>query len=217
AVRLSRSDRATRLWLSPLGRGDLELRCGRRAVRACRVPTRLQRSRADWRPGGVHGHHGRLARLHRADRARGCFRRGLRSLLPGEHRLGRQGPRPPLHLTAMRYEQRLIWVLGITFGFLFFDRNAASFLMPFIAKDLRFNYQQVGLIASALSFAWAVSAYLGGAISDGTPRRKPVLLASALPFSLSSFLSGLAGSFAALFAARFPMGLVAGPFMPLRH
>ena len=32
----------------------------------------------------------------------------------------------------MRYEQRLIWVLGITFGFLFFDRNAASYLMPFI-------------------------------------------------------------------------------------
>jgi len=117
----------------------------------------------------------------------------------------------------MRYEQRLIWVLAITFGFLFFDRNAASFLMPFIAKDLKFNYQQVGLIASALSFAWAVSAYLGGAISDGTRRRKPVLLASALAFSLCSFLSGLAGSFAALFAARFLMGLVEGPFMPVSH
>src|SRR5205814_1458184 len=63
----------------------------------------------------------------------------------------------------MRYEQRLIWVLGITFGFLFFDRNAASFLMPFIARDLSFTNQQVGLIASALSFTWAVSALLGGA------------------------------------------------------
>jgi MFS family permease len=115
----------------------------------------------------------------------------------------------------MRYEQRLIWVLGITFGFLFFDRNASSFLMPFITRDLGFSYQQVGLIASALSFTWAVSAFLGGALSDHTGRRKPVLLASTIAFSLCSFLSGLAGSFAALFTARLLMGLVEGPFMPV--
>jgi len=115
----------------------------------------------------------------------------------------------------MRYEQRLIWLLGITFGFLFFDRNAASFLMPFIASDLHFSNQQVGLIASALSFTWALSAYLGGALSDHTGRRKAVLLASAVAFSLCSFLSGLAGSFLALFVARLLMGLVEGPFMPV--
>ena len=42
----------------------------------------------------------------------------------------------------MKYETRLIWVLTITFGFLFMDRNAATFLMPFIASDLHFTYQQ---------------------------------------------------------------------------
>jgi len=115
----------------------------------------------------------------------------------------------------MRYEQRLIWVLGITFGFLFFDRNAASFLMPFITKDLGFTNQQVGLISSALSLTWALSAFLGGALSDRTGRRKSVLLVSAVTFSLCSFLSGLAASFAALFAARLLMGLVEGPFMPV--
>src|SRR5690242_1253961 len=115
----------------------------------------------------------------------------------------------------MRYEQRLVWVLGITFGFLFFDRNSAAFLMPFIARDLSFSNQQVGLIASALSFTWAVSAFLGGALSDRTGSRKPVLLASAVAFSLCSFLSGLAGSFVALFTARLLMGLVEGPFMPV--
>ena len=115
----------------------------------------------------------------------------------------------------MRYEQRLIWVLGITFGFLFFDRNAASFLMPFITRDLHFSNQQVGLIASALSFTWAVSAFLGGALSDRTGSRKPVLLVCTIAFSLCSFLSGLAGSFIALFATRLLMGLVEGPFMPV--
>ncbi|HTL19348.1 MAG TPA: MFS transporter, partial [Steroidobacteraceae bacterium] len=78
----------------------------------------------------------------------------------------------------MRHEQRLVWVLGLTFGFLFFDRNSAAFLMPFIARDLSFSNQQVGLIASALSFTWAVSAFLGGALSDHTGSRKPILLAS---------------------------------------
>jgi predicted MFS family arabinose efflux permease len=116
---------------------------------------------------------------------------------------------------AMRYEQRLIWLLGITFGFLFFDRNAASFLMPFIQKDLGFNNQQVGLISSALSFTWALSAFLGGALSDHTGRRKAVLLVSVVCFSACSFLSGLAGSFLALFAARLLMGLVEGPFLPV--
>jgi len=115
----------------------------------------------------------------------------------------------------MRYEQRLIWVLGITFGFLFLDRNAAGFVMPFIVTDLGLNNKQVGLIASALSFSWAISAFLGGALSDRTGRRKAILLTSVVTFSLCSFLSGLAASFAALFAARLLMGLAEGPFLPV--
>ena len=115
----------------------------------------------------------------------------------------------------MKYETRLIWVLGISFGFLFFDRNAANFLMPMIAADLKFNNQQVGLIASALSFTWAIAAFLGGAYSDRTGRRKIILLVSVVAFSLCSFMSGLVSSFLALFLVRMLMGLVEGPFMPV--
>lgn len=115
----------------------------------------------------------------------------------------------------MKYETRLIWVLGITFGFLFFDRNAANFLMPMIAADLEFNNQQVGLVASALSFTWAIAAFLGGAYSDRTGRRKAILLVSTVAFSLCSFASGLVSSFLALFLVRMLMGLVEGPFMPV--
>ena len=115
----------------------------------------------------------------------------------------------------MKYETRLIWVLTITFGFLFLDRNAASFLMPFIANDLHFNNQQVGLVASALSFTWAVAAFLGGAYSDRTGNRKTLLLVTVVGFSLCSFASGLAVSFATLFLARLLMGLAEGPFLPI--
>jgi MFS family permease len=115
----------------------------------------------------------------------------------------------------MKYETRLIWILGITFGFVFFDRNAANYLMPYIATELHFSNQQVGLVASALSFTWAIASYLGGVFSDRTGSRKALLLASVVAFSACSFLSGLAGSFLTLFLARLLMGLAEGPFLPV--
>jgi len=115
----------------------------------------------------------------------------------------------------MKYETRLIWVLTITFGFVFFDRNAANFLMPIIADDLHFNNSQIVLIASALSFTWAIASFLGGAYSDRTGNRKTLLLITVVAFSLCSFASGLAVSFLTLFAARLLMGLAEGPILPI--
>jgi MFS family permease len=115
----------------------------------------------------------------------------------------------------MKYETRLIWVLGITFGFVFFDRNAVSFLMPFIVSDLKFSNGQVGLIASALSFTWAIAGFLGGAFADRTAYRKRMLLVAVVAFSLCSFLSGVAGSFLTLFLARLLMGVAEGPILPV--
>jgi MFS family permease len=115
----------------------------------------------------------------------------------------------------MRYETRLIWVLTITFGFVFFDRNAANFLMPFIADDLHFNNTQVGWVASALSFTWAISSFLGGVYSDRTGNRKKFLLISVVAFSLCSFASGLATSFETLISTRLLMGVAEGPILPI--
>jgi MFS family permease len=115
----------------------------------------------------------------------------------------------------MTYETRLIWVLTITFGFVFFDRNAANFLMPFIKDDLHFNNEQVGWVASALSFTWAVASFLGGWYSDRTGNRKTFLLITVVAFSLCSFASGLAASFATLVSTRLLMGLAEGPILPI--
>lgn len=115
----------------------------------------------------------------------------------------------------MKYETRLIWVLGITFGFVFFDRNAVNFLMPFITRELHFTNSQVGLIASALSFTWAIAGFLGGAYADRTAHRKQMLLLAVVAFSLCSFLSGIAGSFMTLFGARLLMGVAEGPILPI--
>jgi len=115
----------------------------------------------------------------------------------------------------MKYETRLVGVLALTFGIVFFDRNSANFLMPMIAGDLRLTNRQVGLIVSALSLTWAVAGFLGGALTDRTGRRKPILIAVIVCFSLSSMLSGLATSFIGLFLARLLMGLAEGPVLPI--
>lgn len=115
----------------------------------------------------------------------------------------------------LRYENRLIVILTLTFGVVFFDRNAMAYLAPFVAPDLGLTNTQIGMLASALSLTWAVSAFGIGALSDATGRRKSILIAAIVVFSLSSVLSGLAGSFLVLLASRMLMGLSEGGILPI--
>ena len=96
--------------------------------------------------------------------------------------------------TRWRYETTLLVVLGLMFGIVFFDRNAMSYLTPFVAKDLGLSNTQIGMLASALSLTWALSAFAVGAYSDATGRRKSVLIVCIVIFSFCSLGSGLATS-----------------------
>ncbi len=82
------------------------------------------------------------------------------------------------------YQVALIALLSINFGVVFFDRNALSFLMPFVQPDLGLTNTQVGLLASALSLTWACAAFGIGFVSDRTGSRKGLLLLSTLLFSV---------------------------------
>jgi MFS family permease len=113
------------------------------------------------------------------------------------------------------YQTRLIILLTLSFGFVFLDRNAFSFLSPFIASDLKLSNSQIGDITSALSFTWAIAGYLISRASDATGRRKPFLLAAFLLFSLTSVVSGLAQGFIMLLAVRLVMGFAEGPILPI--
>jgi MFS family permease len=115
----------------------------------------------------------------------------------------------------MRYETRLMAVLCLTFGFVFFDRNAMSYLGPFVQKDLNLSYTQLSALSSALSFAFALSALAIGYLSDRTGKRKSILLITVVVFSLCSALSGVATSFAVLFLSRMLMGLAEGGVLPI--
>lgn len=113
------------------------------------------------------------------------------------------------------YENRLLLLLGFTFGIVFFERNAVGNLAAFIIPDLGINQAQLGMLGSGLSLAWAISAYAVGAWSDRSGVRKPFLIVSIIIFSLCSVLSGLAGSFMMLLLSRVLMGAAEGPFLPI--
>lgn len=113
------------------------------------------------------------------------------------------------------YENVLLSVLFLTFGFVFFDRLALSFLFPFMQKELQLSNSHLGMLSSVLALAWAVSGALVSAWSDRRGQRKPLLVAAVILFSLCSALSGLVGGFFSLLLFRGIMGLAEGPILPL--
>jgi len=115
------------------------------------------------------------------------------------------------------YQTLLVFLLALNFGIVFFDRQALNALMPFVQPDLALSQTQIGLLASGLSFSWAIAAFFVGRLSDSLGKRKILLVISTVAFSLCSFLSGIATSFLFLFAARLLMGAAEGGVMPISH
>src|SRR6187402_2592732 len=116
---------------------------------------------------------------------------------------------------AKGYEARVLVLLGLAFGFAYFDRMALTFLAPFVQQDLGLNNEQIGWANSGLSLTWALGAFLIGRWSDLIGRRKPFLIGALLLFSACSVLSGLSESFETLLASRVVMGAAEGPFLPI--
>jgi MFS family permease len=116
---------------------------------------------------------------------------------------------------AFVIELRTLLLLGLAWGFAYWDRMSITFLGPMIEKDLRLTHFELSALPAALAFTWAIGAYTIGFWSDRVGARKPFLLGAILVFSLCSGLSGLATSFPTLFAARLVMGIVEGPFLPI--
>jgi len=116
---------------------------------------------------------------------------------------------------SMAYEIRVVLLLGLAYGFAFYDRMTMSFLSPMVQKEFSLNNAQIGALGSGLSLTWALGAYFIGRWSDKLGVRKPFLLGAMLIFSACSVLSGFSVGFWSLLSTRVLMGLVEGPFLPI--
>ncbi len=113
------------------------------------------------------------------------------------------------------YQWRLTALLSLSFGFVLFDRNALSFLMPFVQPELGLSNTQVGMLSGGLSLTWAIAAFGVGLVADRFGSRKKLLVISTMLFALCSFGSGLASGFAFMLGTRLLMGAAEGGIMPL--
>jgi MFS family permease len=116
---------------------------------------------------------------------------------------------------SVKYENTLLCILFLAFGFVFFDRLAISFLFPFMQEEMNLTNTDLGLLSSVLALAWALSGAVVGAYSDRKGIRKPILLVAIILFSLCSAISGLVTTFITLLVFRLIMGLAEGPILPL--
>ncbi|GAA1574597.1 MFS transporter [Actinomadura kijaniata] len=116
---------------------------------------------------------------------------------------------------ADRYENRLLAILFLAFGFVFFDRQALAFLAPYMDDDFGLSNAQLGVLSGVLALTWALAGMCAGGLSDRLGRRKPILLAAVVLFSLFSSASGLMTGFLGLLAARALMGAAEGAVLPM--
>ena len=113
------------------------------------------------------------------------------------------------------YENKLVTIFFFSIGFVFFDRLAINYLIPFIQQDFAITNTQIGMIGSALAITWAISGPLGGFLSDKVKNKKLVLALFILAFSVVSLMHGLVASFGVLLLLRLVMGVLEGPITPI--
>jgi len=54
------------------------------------------------------------------------------------------------------YENWMVFILCLAFGFVMFDRFALSNLQNYIMADLNISYTQLGLATSVFALTWAI-------------------------------------------------------------
>src|SRR2546422_5680309 len=107
----------------------------------------------------------------------------------------------------------LVWLLLIlAWAANFVIRIGFSALLPSIIDELQLSYTRAGLLASAFFYAYVIMQIPSGLLGDRWGRRR-ILVLGLLGGALSAGLTGLAGSFATLFAPRGLTGALPGaPF-----
>jgi predicted MFS family arabinose efflux permease len=111
---------------------------------------------------------------------------------------------------SKRYENTLVAILFFTWGTVFLDRMSQLYLAPYFAPEFHLNHEQIGLLASVVGIAWALSTLVFGAVSDRVGRRR-ILIPAVFAFSVLSWLSGVVHNFHELLLVRALLGAAEGP------
>lgn len=117
--------------------------------------------------------------------------------------------------TNRGYEYRLLAIFFVTWGIVFMDRLAMSFLAPIVMPKLHLNNADIGWIGFATAFFYAISSIVFGFVSDRLGYRKKILLPFLLGTALFSAAGVMVDSFPQLLLVRAMVGFCEGPVSPL--
>jgi ACS family hexuronate transporter-like MFS transporter len=116
-------------------------------------------------------------------------------------------------MARSRYRWFIVFLLFAITAVNYIDRAAISYAIPAIQRDLGLSPADTGVILGAFGLGYALTTLLSGFAVDRYGARV-VLAVAALSWSLSIGATGLAGSFAILYAARVLLGVSEGPNFP---
>ena len=115
------------------------------------------------------------------------------------------------------YEYRILTIFFITWGIVFMDRLAFSFLAPIVMPKLHMTNADIGWVGFATSAVFAVSSIVFGFVSDKLGYRKKVLLPFLMGTAIFAASGVLVHTFGQLLLVRALVGFCEGPVSPLLY
>ena len=130
------------------------------------------------------------------------------------------GPRPTADDTrdrrsalTLRTPQKVLTLLCLMYLVMYIDRVNIATVAPLMSAELGLSNTQMGLIFSAFSIPYAFFQLFGGWLADRFGSRLTLSICGVVVVT-ATILTGFAGGFASLFAARLALGLGEGPAFP---
>ena len=114
---------------------------------------------------------------------------------------------------ALRTPQKVLTLLCVMYLVMYIDRVNIATVAPLMSAELGLSNTQMGLIFSAFSIPYAFFQLFGGWLADRFGSRLTLSVCGVVVVT-ATILTGFAGGFASLFAARLALGLGEGPAFP---
>ncbi len=113
------------------------------------------------------------------------------------------------------YQNTIVTLFALTWGFVLLDRNAISFLFPILMKTFNLNNAQTGNIVMVTGLGFVISSLFITPLADRSGKKKVWLVPVIILAGLFSGGTAIAGSLIMMFIVRFLTGLADGPIYPL--
>src|SRR5690349_20722820 len=108
----------------------------------------------------------------------------------------------------------VLFLLCLMYGITYIDRVNVSTAASVFGKDLHLSNTQVGFVFSAFAYPYLLFQIFGGWVGDRFGARRALTVAGVI-WSAGTLMTGLAGSFASMIAARLLLGFGEGATFPV--